>query len=172
VCLRLEWTGGDVGFTRSGVRSITLAMPAGGCSEARCGTGFRWSPIVELVSAQPPSLRHRPGPGERAAALAASYCSRRLGRAYAQAAWQILADAARAGVIRHGRPEAWAAGATVALVRANGLLGAGGALTAREVADELDVTLGALAVTERELSRVLNLARYARRLPAARGRTD
>ena len=104
--------------------------------------------------------------------LAASYCSRRLGRVYAQAAWQILADAARLGVIRHGRPEAWAAGAVAALVRADGLLGADGALTAQEVADELDVSVGALAVTERELGRVLNLARYARRLHAAQGRTD
>ena len=34
------------------------------------------------------------------------------------------------------------------------------------------VTLGALAVTERELARALTLARYARRQPAARGRND
>src|SRR5947209_11530306 len=92
------------------------------------------------VSARPPSRRDHCGPGERAAALAASSYTRRLGRAYAQAAWQILADGARVGVIRHGRPEAWAGGAVVALVRANGLLGAEGALTAQEVADELDVT--------------------------------
>jgi hypothetical protein len=49
--------------------------------------------------------------------------------------------------------------------RINGRLGAEGALTAQQVADELDVTLGMLAVTERELVRVLNLARYARLLP-------
>ena len=60
----------------------------------------------------------------------------------------------------------------MALVRANGLLGAEGALTAQEVADEFDVTLGALAVTDREIARALNLARYARRLPVARGRID
>jgi hypothetical protein len=114
---------------------------------------------------------HR-GPGQRAAALAASYCTRRLGRVYAQAAWQILADGARLGVIRHGRPEAWAGGAVVALARVNGLLGGEGALTAQQVADELDVTLGALAVTERELDRALNLARYAWRLPAGRGWTE
>ena len=124
------------------------------------------------VSTRPPSGKHHRGLGERAAWLAASYCTRRLGRVDAQAAWEILADAARLGVIRHGRPEAWAAGAVVALVRASGGLGADGALTAQEVADELDVTLGALAVTERELARALSLARYARRLPAARGRTD
>ena len=121
--------------------------------------------------ARPPSLRDHRWPGERAAALAASYCTRHLGRAYAQAAWQMLADAARVGVIRHGRPEAWAAGAVVAVARVNGLLGAEGALTAEQVADELDVTLGTLAVIERELARVLNLSRYARRLPAGRGRT-
>lgn len=114
---------------------------------------------------------HR-GLGERAATLAASYCTRRLGRVYAQGAWQILADADRLGVIRHGRPEAWAAGAVVALVRATGVLGAEGGLTAQEVADELDVTLGALAVMERELARAVSLACYARRLPGARGRTD
>jgi len=104
--------------------------------------------------------------------VAASYCTRRLGRAYAQAAWQILADATRLGVIRHGRPEVWAAGAVVALVRAKGELGADGALSAQELADQLDVTLGMLAVTERELARALNLTRYARRLHAARGRSE
>jgi len=141
--------------------------------ETRCGQtvwqrGFRRSPIVESVSARPPSLRHHRGPGEPAAALAASYCTRRLGQAYAQAAWQMLADAARLGVIRDGRPEAWAAGAVVALARVSGRLGAEGALTAQQIADELDVTLGTLAVTERELTRVLNLARHARRLPVGR----
>ena len=60
---------------------------------------------------------------------------------------------------------------SVQLARVNGLLGAEQALTAQQVADELDATLGTLAVTERELARVLNLARYARRLPADRGRT-
>jgi hypothetical protein len=49
--------------------------------------------------------------------------------------------------------------------RGAGRLGVEGALTAQQVADELDVTLGTLAVTERELARVLNFARYARRLP-------
>jgi len=127
--------------------------------------------IFVPVSARPPSGKHHRAPGERAAALAASYCTRRLGRVYGQAVWQILADGARLGVIRHGRPEAWAAGAVIALVRANGLLGAEGALTAQEIADGLDVTLGALAVTERELARVLSLARYAHRLPAARARS-
>ena len=117
------------------------------------------------MSDRPPSLRPHRGPGERAAALAAAYCTRRLGRPYAETAWQMLADAARLGVIRHGRPEAWAAGAVVALARVNGRLGVEGALTAQQVADELYVTVGTLAVTERELARVLNLARYARRLP-------
>ena len=112
---------------------------------------------------------HR-GPGERAAALATSYCTRRLGRAYAQAVWQILADAARGGVIRHGRPEAWAAGAVVALARASGVLGAEGALTAQQVADEFDVTLGTLGVIERELGRALNLARYPPRTDRAPAR--
>ena len=123
------------------------------------------------MSAQPPSLSDDCAPGERAAALVASYCTRRLGRAYAQAAWQMLADASRLGVIRRGRPEAWAAGAIVALARVSGLLGADRALTAQQVADELDVILGTLAVTEREFARVLNLSRYAHRVPAAGGRT-
>jgi len=118
------------------------------------------------VSAQPPSLGNHRAPGERAAALAASWCTRRLGGAYAQPAWQMLADAARLGVIRHGRPEAWAAGAVVALARASGLLGAGRALTAQQVADEFEVTLSTLTVTERELARALNIARYAPRSPA------
>ena len=78
----------------------------------------------------------------------------------------MLADAARLGVIRRGRPEAWAAGAVIAVARASGLLGTGRPLTAQQVADELDVTLGALAVTERELARALNLALRA---PPARG---
>ena len=120
---------------------------------------------VRSVSAQPPSRRDHGAPGERAATLAASWCRQRLGRAYAQSAWQIVADAARLGVIRHGRPEVWAAGAVVALARASGLIGPGRTLTAGEVADELEVSLGALGVCERELARALNLARYAHRLP-------
>jgi len=32
--------------------------------------------------------------------------TRRLGQVYAKSAWQVLADGARLGVIRHGRPEA------------------------------------------------------------------
>jgi len=82
--------------------------------------------------------------------------------------WHV-ADAARRGVIRHGRPEAWAAGAVTAVARANGLLGAERALSAQQIAVELDVTLGALAVTERELARALNLARYAQRPPRSTG---
>ena len=79
----------------------------------------------------------------------------------------MLADASRLGVVRHGRPEAWAAGAIIALARASGLLGAGRPLTAQQVADDLDVTLGVLTVTEHQLARALNLARYAHRPPAA-----
>ena len=77
----------------------------------------------------------------------------------------MLADAARLGVIRHGRPEAWAAGAVIALSRANDVLGAGRALIAQQVAEELDVSVGALAVTEHELARALNLERYAHPRP-------
>ena len=78
----------------------------------------------------------------------------------------MLADAARLGVIRGGRPEAWAAGAVIALARVGRLIGTGRALSAQQVADEFGVTLGALAVTEHELARALHLARYARRPPA------
>lgn len=74
----------------------------------------------------------------------------------------MLADASRIGVIRHGRPEAWAAGAVVALARVSGLIGKGRSVTAQGVADEFGVTLGAVAVTQRELARSLHLARYAR----------
>ena len=119
------------------------------------------------MSEQQPTFRtdHRAA-GERAAGLAASWCRRRLGRPYAQSAWQMLADAARLGVIRHGPPEAWAAGSVIALARVSGLIGAGQPLTAQQVAGDFGVTLGALAVTERELARALHLARYAQR-PAA-----
>jgi hypothetical protein len=112
------------------------------------------------------------GSGERAAALTDSWlhASPRAGLT-PQAVWQLLADASRLGVVRHGWPEAWAAGAVVALARVNDLLGAEGALTAEEVADELDVTVGTLAVTESELARVLNFAGYAHRLSTALGRT-
>ena len=61
----------------------------------------------------------------------------------------MLADATRLGVIRHGRPEAWAAGAVAAVARVNGVFGAGRTLTAEQVAAELDVTLGTLAVAVR-----------------------
>jgi hypothetical protein len=75
----------------------------------------------------------------------------------------MVADAGRLGVIRHGRPEAWAAGAVTALARVRGLIGSARSLTAQQVADEFGVTIGALAVTERELAQALNLSRYARR---------
>lgn len=75
----------------------------------------------------------------------------------------MLADASRLGVIRHGRPEAWAAGAVVALARVSGLVGKGRPVTAQHVAAEFGVTLGALAVTQRELAQALQLARYAPR---------
>jgi hypothetical protein len=63
--------------------------------------------------------------------------------------------------VRHGRPEAWAAGAVIAVARVNGLLGTGRAVTAQQVADELEVSLGALAVAEQQLARALNLSSYA-----------
>ena len=122
--------------------------------------------IFEPVSGQLRLLTDQRAAGEHAASLAASWCRRRLGRAHAQSAWQMLADAARLGVIRHGRPEAWAAGAVIALARVSGLIGAGRPVSAQQVADEFGVTLGALAVTEGELARALHLARYAQRLPA------
>ena len=93
--------------------------------------------------------------------MAATWWTRRFGRAPAQSAWQMLADAARLGVIRHGRPEAWAAGATIALARVRGQVGPGREIAAQEVADDFDVPLGALAVTERELANALQLGRYA-----------
>jgi hypothetical protein len=104
----------------------------GSTTPASRSPAARPGPIFEPVSAQPPSWTDHRAPGERAAALAACWCTRRLGRSYAQPAWQMLADAARLGVIRHGRPEAWAAGAVIALARASGLLGAGRALTAQQ----------------------------------------
>ena len=81
----------------------------------------------------------------------------------------MLADASRLGVIRHGRPEAWAAGAVTALAGVSGLIGKGRPMTAQHIADEFGVTLGALAVTRRELAQALHLARYAR--PSARSET-
>jgi hypothetical protein len=94
---------------------------------------------IHAVSARLPTRSDDHARGERAAVLAGAYCTRRLGRVYAQAGWQMLADASRLGVIRHGRPEAWAADAVVALARVSGVLGAEGALTAQQVADDLDV---------------------------------
>jgi Domain of unknown function (DUF6398) len=113
------------------------------------------------VSGQPRFLSDRRTAGEQAAILAAAWCRRRLGQDHAQAAWQILADAARLGVVRHGRPEAWAAGAVIALARVSGLIGAGRAVSAQQVADDFGVPIGTLAVTERELARALHLSRYA-----------
>ena len=104
--------------------------------------------IFEPVSGQRRFLTDQRATGEHAASLAASWCRRRLGRGYAQSAWQMLAAAPRLGVIRHGLPEAWAAGAVIALARVSGLIGTGRALGAQQVADEFGVTLGALAVTE------------------------
>jgi hypothetical protein len=53
----------------------------------------------------------------------------------------------------------WAAGAVIAVARVNGL-STGRATTAQQVTDELDVTLGALAVTEQQ-----QLARAPRATP-------
>jgi hypothetical protein len=117
--------------------------------------------IFEPVSGQPQFRTDQRAAGEHAATLAASWWRRHAGQAYAQSSWQMLADAARLGVIRHGRPEAWAAGAVVALARVRGLVGAGRPIIAQQVADDFGVPLGALAVTERELTRALHLARYA-----------
>jgi hypothetical protein len=140
-------------------------------SEMAGAVGLPAVAYIHAVSAGLPTRSDDHARGERAAVLAGSYCTRRLGRVYAQAGWQMLADASRLGVIRHGRPEAWAAGAVVALARFSGVLGAEGALTAQQVADDLDVTLGTLTVTERELSRALNLAPSAHRVRAAAGKS-
>lgn len=120
------------------------------------------------VSAVTPRPPRDDGSGERAALLAASWCARRLGAAYARTAWQLLADAARLGVTRHGRAEAWAAGAIVAVARADGVLGAEHAVSAQQIAEELDVTLGTLVATERELARAVSLAHDGYRKPQAR----
>jgi hypothetical protein len=122
----------------------------------------------ERVSGQPRVLTDQRAAGEQAASLAASWCRRRLGRAHAQTTWQMLADAAQLGVIRHGRPEAWAAGAVIALARVSGLIGSGRPLSAQQVADEFGVSLRALAVTGRELARPLNLATRGAHPPGLR----
>jgi hypothetical protein len=61
----------------------------------------------------------------------------------------------------------WAADAVITVARASGLIGAGRAITAKEVAAELEVSVAALAVAERKLGRALNLAQYAHRPPTA-----
>ncbi|MGZ6637578.1 MAG: DUF6398 domain-containing protein [Solirubrobacteraceae bacterium] len=105
-------------------------------------------------------------PGRRAATIAAAWCGRELGQPYAQLAWRLLADAARHRLMRHGSPEAWAASGIILIARANHLLRSGGeSVSAQQVADDLGVSLGALASTERELARALNLSRYRYRPP-------
>ena len=100
-------------------------------------------------------------PGRRAATIAAAWCARELGQPYAQLAWRLLADAARLGLMRHGSPEAWAASGIILIARANRLLHPGGeSISAQLVAGELGVSVGALASTERQLARSLNLAQY------------
>lgn len=113
------------------------------------------------MSGQPRSLTSDRALGEHAATLAASWWRRRAGQAHAQSVWQMLADAARLGVIRHGQPEVWAAGAVVALARVSGLIGAGRSITAQQVAADFGVSLGAASVAERELAGALHMARYA-----------
>jgi hypothetical protein len=103
-------------------------------------------------------------PGRHAATIATDWCGRELGAPYAPLAWQLLADAARLGLMRHGSPEAWAASAIVLIARANHLVGhSGEPVSAQQVADALGVSIGALASTERQLTRALNLARYRHR---------
>ncbi len=113
------------------------------------------------MSGQPRFLTSQRAAGEHAATLAASWWRRHAGQAHARSAWQMLADAARLGVIRHGQPEVWAAGAVVALARVSGLIGAGRSMTAQQVAADFGVSLGAAGVAERELAGALHLPRYA-----------
>lgn len=63
--------------------------------------------------------------------------------------------------MRNGSPEAWAASGIILIARANDLLHpGGGSLSAQLVAGELGVSIGALASTEQQLARSLNLAEY------------
>jgi Domain of unknown function (DUF6398) len=158
--------GAACGLGRVGASRELIQMPVHYlCHRSRKARAL----YVVGVSPEPRSWTGQRPLGERAATLAASYCRRRLGRAYAQSVWQMLADATRLGVLRHGRPEVWAGGAVVALGRASGLIGPQGSLSADEVAEEFDVTVGALGVIERELTRALHVARYAAPAGSARG---
>ena len=115
-----------------------------------------------------------PGPpGRRAAMIAAAWCGRELGQPYAQLAWRLLADATRLGLMRHGTPEAWAASGIILIARANDLLLPGGeSVSAQLVADDLGVSVGALASTEQQLARALNPARYRYRPTTAAREQD
>lgn len=118
-----------------------------------------------MSAPQAPTIDSGP-PGQRAATIASAWCWRELGQPYVELVWRLLADAARHGLMRHGSSEAWAAGGIILLARANHLLGPGGeSVSAQWVADDLGVSLGALASTQWELARVLNLARYLYRPP-------
>ena len=78
-------------------------------------------PVVAYIRAGERPAIKRPPRASRAGGRAGRLnCARRLGRAYTEVVWQMLADAVRLGVIRHRRPEAWAAGAVVAGARGNG----------------------------------------------------
>ena len=121
--------------------------------------------FAQVSAPQAPTMDSGP-PGRRAATIAAAWCARELGQPYAQLAWRLLADAARHGLMRHGSPEAWAASGIILIARANHLLrSGGGSVSAERVADDLGVSLGVLASTQRELARTLNLARYLYRPP-------
>jgi hypothetical protein len=120
---------------------------------------------VQVSAPQAPTIDSGP-PGRRAATIAAAWCGRELGQPYAQLAWRLLADAARHGLMRHGSPEAWAASGIILIARANHLLRSGDeSVSAQRVADDLGVSLGALASTDRQLARALNVARYQYRPP-------
>ncbi len=126
-----------------------------------------------MSAPQAPTIDSGP-PGRRAATIASAWCWRELGQPYVELVWRLLADAARHGLMRHGSSEAWAAGGIILLARANHLLRPGGeSVSAQWVADDLGVSLGALASTQRELARALNLARYLYRpLKTADGDQD
>ncbi len=76
--------------------------------------------VAYIRAGERPAIKRPPRTWRAGGRAGRLNCARRLGRAYAEVVWQMLADAVRLGVIRRGRPEAWAAGAVAAGARGNG----------------------------------------------------
>ena len=129
---------------------IATAFEGSSSRDRRARRLLRFAP--EAISKRPPRITPWPliQRGARHRAVAAAHSPRRA------ASPRTIALALPRVARSRWRLMCSSPAESPSLLGFDAVLGADGALTAQQVADELDVTLGMLAVTEREFARVLN----------------